>query len=137
MSAHPLPISAGTKTDQDQLKAFHEGIGNSVNEGDRSYSLLTPEEKTAAGAGWWKSELPSEASLSVAKNQEPRRKRTGYRSRFAPEPQIRIASPRASPQSSGEYVPYSIQKSIAKLSSEEKRQLRLYITSAANTTGLN
>ena len=42
-------------------------------------------------------------------NQEPRRKRTGYRSRFAPEPQIRIASPRASPQSSGEYVPYSIQ----------------------------
>ena len=97
MSAHPLPISAGTKTDQDQLKAFHEGIGNSVNEGDRSYSLLTPEEKTAAGAGWWKSELPSEASLSVAK----------------------------------------IQKSIAKLSSEEKRRLRLYITSAANTTGLN
>ena len=42
-------------------------------------------------------------------NQEPRRKRTGYRSRFAPEPQIRIASPRASPQSSGEYVPYLIQ----------------------------
>ena len=46
-------------------------------------------------------------------DQEPRRKRTGYRSRFAPEPQIRIASPRASPQSSGEYVPYSIQQ-IAK-----------------------
>ena len=43
-------------------------------------------------------------------NQEPRRKRTGYRSRFAPEPQIRIASPRASPQSSGEYVPYSNQE---------------------------
>ena len=47
--------------------------------------------------------------LSQVVNQEPRRKRTGYRSRFAPEPQIRIASPRASPQSSGEYVPYSIQ----------------------------
>ena len=45
-------------------------------------------------------------------NQEPRRKRTGYRSRFAPEPQIRIASPRASPQSSGEYVPYSIQNVV-------------------------
>ena len=39
----------------------------------------------------------------------PRRKRTGYGKRFAPECQIRIASPRASPQSSGEYVPYSIQ----------------------------
>ena len=48
-------------------------------------------------------------SLKFISNQEPRRKRTGYRSRFAPEPQIRIASPRASPQSSGEYVPYSIQ----------------------------
>ena len=28
----------------------------------------------------------------MKRNQEPRRKRTGYRSRFAPEPQIRIAS---------------------------------------------
>jgi CheY-like chemotaxis protein len=42
-------------------------------------------------------------------NQEPRRKRTGYESRFAPESQIQIAIPKASPQSGGEYIPYSIQ----------------------------
>jgi hypothetical protein len=45
-----------------------------------------------------------------SKNQEPRRKRTGYGSRFAPEPQIQIASPEVSPQSGGEYIPYSIQE---------------------------
>jgi hypothetical protein len=56
--------------------------------------------------------LPNGANRSpdVAWNQEPRRKRTGYGSRFAPEYQIRIASPKASPQSGGEYIPYSIQK---------------------------
>jgi hypothetical protein len=43
------------------------------------------------------------------RNQEPRRKRTGYESRFAPESQIQIAIPKASPQSGGEYIPYSIQ----------------------------
>jgi hypothetical protein len=43
-------------------------------------------------------------------NQEPRRKRTGYGSRFAPKSQIWIASPGTSPQSGGEYVPYSIQQ---------------------------
>ena len=43
-------------------------------------------------------------------NQEPRRKRTGYESRFAPECQIRTASPKASPQSGREYIPYLIQR---------------------------
>ena len=60
------------------------------------------------------------SSLAARQNQEPRRKRTGYRSRFAPEPQIRIASPRASPQSSGEYVPYSIKKLPPDLSTGQK-----------------
>ena len=55
-----------------------------------------------------KATLAVRTQQQLVENQEPRRKRTGYRSRFAPEPQIRIASPRASPQSSGEYVPYSI-----------------------------
>ena len=57
----------------------------------------------------------------ITSNQEPRRKRTGYRSRFAPEPQIRIASPRASPQSSGEYVPYSIQTAATQLEAESQQ----------------
>ena len=64
-------------------------------------------------------------------NQEPRRKRTGYRSRFAPEPQIRIASPRASPQSSGEYVPYSIQ-SLTQMAESKDRSVKLVLAMRAD-----
>lgn len=42
------------KANPNIIQAFHKGIGNSPEEGDRSYSLLTPEEKTADGAAWWK-----------------------------------------------------------------------------------
>jgi hypothetical protein len=41
-------------------------------------------------------------------NQEPRRKRTGYGSRFAPEPWGSDCNPKTSPQSGGESDPYSI-----------------------------
>ena len=64
--------------------------------------------ETNIGLTYAPSDLSDTGTPVLRSNQEPRRKRTGYRSRFAPEPQIRIASPRASPQSSGEYVPYSI-----------------------------
>lgn len=42
------------------LKAFHEGIGNSIKTGDKSYNLLAPEEKTAAAAHWWKDSEPQD-----------------------------------------------------------------------------
>lgn len=40
-------------------------------------------------------------------NQEPRRKQTGYESRFTPEPQGSDCKIQVSPQSGGEYNPYS------------------------------
>ena len=49
-----------TTTDR-QLRAFHAGIGNSVEEGDRSYSLLSLGEKTSEGAGWWKTTAHTES----------------------------------------------------------------------------
>lgn len=42
------------------LKAFHEGIGNSVEEGDRSYDLTAPGERTAAAARWWAPNEPQD-----------------------------------------------------------------------------
>lgn len=42
------------------LKAFHEGIGNSIEEGDRSYDLMAPEERTAAAARWWAPNEPQD-----------------------------------------------------------------------------
>jgi len=47
------------------LKAFHEAIGNSIEEGDRSYDLMAPEEKTAAAARWWAPNEPQDDDEKV------------------------------------------------------------------------
>lgn len=51
--------------DPRKREAFHNVLGNSVKEGDRTYNEMRPAEKSAAAAGWWKTSQQQQPDLEM------------------------------------------------------------------------
>lgn len=53
--------------DPSKREAFHKVLGNSVQEGDRTYNEMTPSEKSSKASGWWKKAKTNETNSDLIK----------------------------------------------------------------------